>query len=310
MPFGRPAARPSSSTSIRSPARPIPRPRPSTRSALYQMKIDTNLNGFADIAYRIRFASIRTLSDGAASRTTPSSRDDRRLGPPGRMDRRHRGHGLHDRLQGRPALRPSSVAARPSPARATIPSSSICPGSSSSRSSCSPARPTSAVLLGGFTGTDTFAGHQHQPHRHRSPEHPPRRHRPHRRLLGDHVAAVRRRLCPGRADGPPGDQHGVQQHAMPRRKPLTGSSPNDDRRVRPGQRPRRAERDRQRARRQRAPELHRRPEVGHRHRAAAGHPDRQARRRQPGSSTGASSPMTSSMPSSRFSRTGTSRAMA
>ena len=30
--------------------------------------------------------------------------------------------------------------------------------------------------------------------------------------MGDHVHAVRRRLPPGRADGPPGDQHGVQPH--------------------------------------------------------------------------------------------------
>lgn len=34
-------------------------------SALYQMKIDTNLNGFADIAYRVRFGNTRMLGDGA-----------------------------------------------------------------------------------------------------------------------------------------------------------------------------------------------------------------------------------------------------
>ena len=34
-------------------------------NALYQMKIDTNLNGFADIAYRVRFGNTRTLGDGA-----------------------------------------------------------------------------------------------------------------------------------------------------------------------------------------------------------------------------------------------------
>ena len=40
----------------------------------------------------------------------------------------------------------------------------------------------------------------------------PRRDGSHGRRVGDHVPAVRRRLPPGRADGPPGDQHRVQQH--------------------------------------------------------------------------------------------------
>ena len=33
--------------------------------ALYQIKVDTNLDGYADIAYRIRFSHTRTLGDGA-----------------------------------------------------------------------------------------------------------------------------------------------------------------------------------------------------------------------------------------------------
>jgi hypothetical protein len=38
-------------------------------SALYQMKVDTNLNGFADIAYRVRFGNTRMTSDGAVTQS-------------------------------------------------------------------------------------------------------------------------------------------------------------------------------------------------------------------------------------------------
>ncbi len=95
-----------------------------------------------------------------SSRTTRSSA---RTGASARTERLDRHHGRHrddHHLQAvdAPDRAASPAAARPSSASVTTRSSSTCRASSSSRSSSWPARPTSGVLLGGFTGTDTFAG--------------------------------------------------------------------------------------------------------------------------------------------------------
>ena len=124
-------------------------------------------------------------------------------------------------IRDRPA---SSAAARPSPARVTTPSSSTSRASSSSRSSCSPARPTWASCSVGSPGSTRSRA----PTSARSPS----KSRTRASAAPAQTIGVWATTSlqagggyqPGRADGPPGDQHRVQQHATPRRKPPTGSA--------------------------------------------------------------------------------------
>ena len=139
-------------------------------------------------------------STGASARTTAGS------GPRSRTARRRP-------TSARPSGSPTSAAvARPSPVSVTIRSSSTCRASSSSRSSSSPARPTWA--------SSSVASPASTPSRAPTSARSPSR-CPNARLggtghdgrhLGDRPAAIPRDLPAGRADGPPGDQHGVQQH--------------------------------------------------------------------------------------------------
>ena len=157
--------------------------------------------------------------------------------------------GPDHRLQARAShCATSRAAARPSPASATIRSSSTCPGFVEFKNELlGGIDRTCGTLLGGFTGTDTFAGTNVLSIAIRVPERQARRHRQLDRRLRDHVRPVQRRLEADRPHGPAGDQHRVQRPASCRRLGTTTALEKDAFNAqRPTQRPR--DHDRQRRR--------------------------------------------------------------
>ena len=126
--------------------------------ALYQVKIDTNLNGFADIAYRIHFGNTRTLSDGAKVQdyvikraTGAAARGDAWSGTTvaiGHTTAYGRAPRIASVLGGGKAF----VGPRDDPFFFDL------PGFVEFKKQLLAGSTDTGVLLGGFTGMDTFAG--------------------------------------------------------------------------------------------------------------------------------------------------------
>ena len=292
-------------------------------NALYELKVDRNQDGKADLAYRVRFSPASTNADGTRTQKYVVRRATGAMANEQRVERQGRRRpAAPPPTSTASAPRTSCTADRCSPAPATTRSSSTSRASSSSRTSCSAARPTSATLLGGFTGDRHVRGHQRALDRDPAAERQARRHRQLDRRLRDHLRSVERRLEAGRPHGPAGDQHRVQRAdpagTLRLQRPGEGRlqlpAPGAGRRDHDRQRHDRAQRDRQRAdREQRRRRTRRARSSAIASRAAAGRADADARQRRAvrhrarrsarSRSTAGGCPTTSSTPSSRCSPT-------
>ena len=169
---------------------------------------------YADIAYRVKFGNTRTLSNGNVVQNYTIKRVDRRLGPDQRLDRDHRSPTARRRPTSGTSLRVAHISGG-GKAFAGVrddPFFFDLPGFVEFKKQLLAGSTDLGVLLGGFTGVDTFKGTNVSSIAIEVPN---------ARLGGTGktvgvwatvLAAIRRGLPAGRADGPPGDQHGVQQH--------------------------------------------------------------------------------------------------
>jgi len=127
-------------------------------NALYQIKLDTNLDGFADLAYRVKFSNLRTLGDGAKVQdyvikraTGAAARMDIWSGTTvaiGHTTGYHRAPRIASVLGGGKAF----VGPRDDPFFFDL------PGFVEFKKQLLAGSTNTGVLLGGFTGVDTFAG--------------------------------------------------------------------------------------------------------------------------------------------------------
>jgi len=126
--------------------------------ALYQMKIDTNLDGFADIAYRIHFGNTRTLGDGAKVQDYVIKRA---TGAAARLDAwtgttvaigHTTAYGRVPRIASVLGGGKAFVGPRDDPFFFDL------PGFVEFKKQLLAGSTDTGVLLGGFTGIDTFAG--------------------------------------------------------------------------------------------------------------------------------------------------------
>ncbi len=127
-------------------------------TALYQMKIDTNLNGFADIAYRVRFFNTRTLGDGAKVQDYVIKRA---IGAAARLDTwsgttvaigHTTAYGRAPRIASVLGGGKAFVGPRDDPFFFDL------PGFKEFKTQLLAGSTDPSVLLGGFTHVDTFAG--------------------------------------------------------------------------------------------------------------------------------------------------------
>ena len=199
--------------------------RRSGRDALYEIKIDRNQDGMADLAYRVRFSVAdhqrrrqrdpgvrRPPGDGRRGRAQRVERQGRRDRPDHPVQARRQDGPRHGRRR------------RSSRASATTRSSSTCRASSTSRSSCSSGSTNLGTLLGGFTGDRHVRGDQHPLDRDPAAQREARRHRQLDRRVRDHLHPVQRRLEADRPRRPAGDQHRVQRADPARHAPTTTGS--------------------------------------------------------------------------------------
>ncbi len=182
-------------------------------NAIYQFNIDRNLNGYADMAYRVKFSNTRVQPNGKVIQhytikrsTGASARTNAWIGTTV-------AHGETTTYM-RSSLRVAHVSGG-GKAFAGVrddPFFFDLPGFVEFKKQLLAGSTDIPTLLGGFTGTDTFAGTNVSSIAIEVPN---------ARLGGtgttigvwaDRAAGQPRGLPAGRADGPPGDQHGVQQH--------------------------------------------------------------------------------------------------
>ena len=197
------------------------------RARIYQFNIDTNLDALRRSRLPDEVRQHPHAVRAATSSRTTRSAGHRRLGPDERLGRDHGRATARPRLQAAPSGSPTSaVAARPSPASRDDPFFFDLPGFVEFKKQLLAGSTDLGVLLGGFTGVDTFKGTNVSSIAIEVPN---------ARLGGTgktvgvwatRPAAIRRGLPAGRADGPPGDQHGVQQH---QRREGSGQPPAPER---------------------------------------------------------------------------------
>ena len=181
------------------------------KDALYELKIDRNQDGKADLAYRVRFSSPITNGDGsktqayvvrraagvAAARNVWSGK----VVATGLTTPYKHGVKVAHVMGGGAVF----AGVRDDPFFFDL------PGFVEFKSQLLGGSTNLGTLLGGFTGTDTFAGTNVLSIAIRLPGRQARRHRQLDRRVRDHLHPVQRRLEADRPRRPSGDQHRVQR---------------------------------------------------------------------------------------------------
>jgi len=126
--------------------------------ALYQMKIDTNLNGFADIAYRIKFGSIRSLADGARVQDYTVKRATGAAAQADAWTGTTVARGFTTAYKRTARIAPVAGGGRVFVGPRDDPFYFDLPGFVEFKKQLLAGSTDTSVLLGGFTGADTFAG--------------------------------------------------------------------------------------------------------------------------------------------------------
>ena len=182
-------------------------------NSLYEIKVDRNQDGKADLAYRVRFSPATTNGDGTKTQAYVVRRDSGASANSNVWKGKVVAEGRTTPYKH--AVRTAHVKHGGSVFAGTRddPFFFDLPGFIEFKEQLLGGSTDLGDLLGGFTGMDAFAGHERPLDRHQAAEQPARRQRELDRRLGHDVGHVQRWLVADRPHGSAGDQHRVQRPA-------------------------------------------------------------------------------------------------